>query len=370
MNSPSEELKVLFKILQSLDVSINEVQQEHFIQLIGDHRLTSTIYNNTKTNASLHQLIESYYVSNKFNQLLLTSTLQQVSESLNEINWIILKGPSLSQTLYDDPCERTSKDLDILIEAEFLDEVIHRLTSSGFLLKTFFKTKKQQSALVKYHHHIEFTSPNGEISVEVHWKLLKDSLYSFDVTKIMSQKVQQRIGEKTYWKLDEETEIIYLVLHGIHHGFFRLQWLNDIYHYFKKYPQYFSNAIVTNKENTIIENSFLATFKLIELIYSTDIKSSFLVSTNKNLDKIERFCMEEIIANDSFSNKIKSSGLKNTIRFHRLNYLIGGRKLLFKSILSRNVRPNNWKTFAFPDSVFFLNHLFSRPISLFNKLMK
>lgn len=367
--STSAEFSALLQLLQKQQCSEESIKHEHLLQLIADHRIYGPILRSNIQSINGFEEIASQCLNNKLSQLTLSSALGEISKLLKGIKWMALKGPVLSQYLYDDPAERTSKDLDILISVTDLDRVLDTLTANGYVILTYWNTPKQKKALINYYHHLELLHPNGEIIVELHWKLHKYSRIEFNLLQELKCSKRVKIGDVDYPIFQTEMLLYYLSIHGLQHGFFRLQWLHDILQLSIKNPDLFSKAISSYGQNKYDLRAILATQKLLELFFEHRVNPKLDHRLDRQTQKLVAFCEREIKTNDTYSFKDRG-GLESLFKVHYLNYLMGGIPLLFKGLIARNVRPLNWKYFAFPDSVFSLNHLFSRVISLLNKLKK
>ncbi|MDG0790787.1 nucleotidyltransferase family protein [Cohnella ginsengisoli] len=97
---------------------------------------------------------------NRLKMLSLAAEMSRVSACLSSggVRSLVLKGPLLAQDLYGDLSKRTSKDLDILVPAEKLDEIRILLADLGY------ECEKEQLPNVlngwKWrHHHVSFFIP-------------------------------------------------------------------------------------------------------------------------------------------------------------------------------------------------------------------
>ena len=114
---------------------------------------------------------------------------------------------------------------------------------------------------------------------------------------------------------------------------------------------------------------YLIALSLFEIFFDEPMDSELKekVNSNRHLRKLVEMSKEQIIANDSFTSQ-PSVGSSRMIRSHAVQYHVGGITGLAKNIVSRNVRPKNWKIYVFPDRFFGLNQLFSRVIWFFARL--
>lgn len=130
----------------------------------------------------------------------------------------LLKGPRLSQWLYEDPCLRHSRDLDYWVAPHQAKRAVDLLTRQGFRLHERDRRFLQRwPELILDGYEIELLPPEGGYSVEVHWRI-EESLHAV---------------YEPYWRdvLDSrgrDGEFLYLIWHGARHRWARLKWLADI----------------------------------------------------------------------------------------------------------------------------------------------
>ncbi len=346
------------------------------ISLIQTHRVIGNVARNIRSETDLvfKERIDHLHYLNKLQQLQFTAELIRVDLHFKEngIELMPLKGVILSQLIYGDPTERQSRDIDILIHVKDLDQAIAILTSMGYEINYLFKTPKQKKAIIRHYHHLEFYNSQQNIALELHWKLTSARNFEFDTDELWNSSTLIEIGGASFRLMSREKLLHFLCVHGTLHSYFRLQWLCDI-------NQFLMNMDAS--ERTILlnrmlhSNSFIyvrTTLELIRILLHNDFMPEASVDRlNQKVNKLVAIALKEIQTNTG--SDTDSGNQKNRFRrmmhLHRVQFLTGGFKALFRSLFGRNVRPENWKIFVFPDSVFFLNHLFSRVIWAYGRLL-
>lgn len=369
---PSKELKFLLGILKGNNLPDQKLDPNHLITLANDHKIVSRICHNPDL---LPQNLRTKFIEEaqqiKINQLRLTQELNRLHDILKEVSFLVIKGPLLSQVLYNDPGERQSKDLDLLIDIRDLDIVLRILQENGYELLSRFETEKQKEAIIKHYHHFELYHEELGVMIELHWNLTAIKHLTIDVKNLFVNSKMVMIGNKEFQSLNENDLIAYLCVHGVFHAYFRLQWLVDVHTILKSRSTEEQYGLFNYLEKEGIADFYLITLAVLEQVLGLEVhqrlKSKY--GTSKKLKQLIDICLEEINDNDSYKyGSAKSGGFRNTVRKHRMQYLTGGIVGLIKSIESRNVRPQNWQTYVFPDKLFFLNNLFSRFIWLIGKI--
>lgn len=150
------------------------------------------------------------------------------------ISYIVLKGPVLSQKLYDDPYQRTSKDLDILIEMKNVDRVSNLLEDIGYYRTSPPKSSSQQliqEALSQGKDFI-FFHPIKQTEIELHWHWhLNPHLFPLDPIQALNLREDVLIDNACIPSLAKQYEFLYLLTHGARSHWARLSWLSDIHGY-------------------------------------------------------------------------------------------------------------------------------------------
>ncbi|MFT5964458.1 MAG: hypothetical protein ACI9L6_001196 [Flavobacterium sp.] len=190
----------------------------------------------------------------------------------NEIPFTCLKGPLLSQHIYNDPTVRYSKDIDILIDKNQLDTTVQFFLNNGydFTEGNFWpKNKVQQGLLIDHHHHLSFFNKEINFCVEVHWILMHNIPISQKKMKIIvaDNLTEMSFSGRRFTVLNREFQLLFLLLHGSRHGWERLKWLVDIYEYpidkidttaFNKLVKELNAERIIGQTNFLLHNFFNA----------------------------------------------------------------------------------------------------------------
>ena len=369
----TEEFDRITGLLRGEYISSPPPNTPHFLQLVQDHRLISRVASHLHIiqDDNLREFIQASSLANKIYQLKLVSVLHDIHKMMGENPFIVLKGPVLSQFLYNDPAERTSRDLDILIEKQKFQKVLDLFLDANYQLLTPFNTEKQKAAILKHMHHVELLHPSGEVLVELHWNLTAMKSIEVNISDLMQKTKAIKIGEIDYHTLNTFDQLAYLAVHGTFHVFTRLQWLCDINDLHKQLSKEEELALMNYLENEGLINFYLVAMKLINDIFKTDIHPQWMQKFENSQASVAlvKIAHEQMRENDTFQHGPEiQSGLDYSIQHHLIQYHAGGFKGLIKSLIARNVRPNNWEFYVFPDKVFGLNHIFSRFIWLIRKV--
>ncbi|MBD5781091.1 nucleotidyltransferase family protein [Pelagicoccus sp. NFK12] len=164
-------------------------------------------------------------------QLALLAEFLRISKALRqeEVDFIALKGPVLSQLLYGDPTQRHCNDLDMLVRSSDIPDAIRVLSSIGFkqqdLLGIASQPLKDPIWTRLYHVHL---TKDG-MGVELHWRLSRnDVLINTPIEQLFASKQRVAVSGEEVSTLGEGHLIGYLAMHGASHCWNRLKWLLDV----------------------------------------------------------------------------------------------------------------------------------------------
>jgi len=221
--------------------STYEIDWNHFLQISRFHRVYPLVYLSILQRESLQQIIpeevlkelQLHYEKNTYRMLQLTAVMDHVCKELNScgIPSIVLKGPVLADLLYKDLSARTSKDLDVLVPAERIQEAHNILLGLGFRCDDSALPAVISGDVKKWDrtdHHISYSHNKSNVQVELHWRLNPDDDCEPLFDELWGRKQISSVACNPTWVLGNEDLFCYLITHGARHGWFRLRWIVDI----------------------------------------------------------------------------------------------------------------------------------------------
>lgn len=341
--------------LKSLPIDdITQIATEHRILPLFSELLNKSSYSMDS--------IEEIRMRNQIVQVTMMKDLLEIIHLFNENNIQIIpfKGTVLSHIIYDDIAYRMGRDIDVLIRLEDLEKAEELLPKLGFERTTNYYTPGQKKRFIEYFDHFQFTHKESGILLELHWKIWDKHPTQSILQKNALQELEI-FGNKIHF-LNNELLFCYLLDHAAKHDFFRLQWIMDL-----------KIGIEKGIFNRDVFLEF-ATPEQIKQMQAFEYLNSHL-SKSSISDKgtpFQRFCLRRIKMHHAIT--IRNSTLKYRWLNYRLkflhNYYYDGIGTAIKAMFQRNLKPDNWSFFAFPDKVFFLNYIFARPIWLLRQLFE
>lgn len=244
-----KELKLILELIkdgneqyvkQHQETLCDGVDWDLFMKQMKHHRLYPVLYSKIgKLDEALVpsyvlQNVKDHYKRNIFKMLHLSAEMERVSKLFSEehIRVLFLKGPVLAEALYGDISLRTSRDLDILIPIDRVEQAERLLLKDGYIkdyeIDTIFNDWKWR------HRHVTYVHPEKKIMVEVHWRLNTGPAKEPSFNELWERKAQSKLTSHPVYFLSNEDLLFFLNVHGSHHGWSRLRWILDMHQLLKK----------------------------------------------------------------------------------------------------------------------------------------
>ena len=142
--------------------------------------------------------------------------------------FLVLKGLPLAQRLYGDPFVRDAVDIDLLVAPESFSEAREVVCAAGFRpAKPPHETplRRRWAQRVKK----EETFARRGVWLELHHRTLGNPYYlEAPFEGLHERRTMARIGPDIYPVQAPEDELLYLMCHGVGHGWRLLKWLCDV----------------------------------------------------------------------------------------------------------------------------------------------
>lgn len=328
------------------------------IELSERHRLLPHLYKSIKEislsiSIDIPAELKEKYISQTDHVLKLASEGVRLSSILNKngVSNILLKGPFLSEQIYGDIALRPSRDIDILILPEHVEQVNDILIREGYKMvyPDFILSRKQNNFYRRHKNQFAFRNPSNKILIEIHWRLFSQtSLLLIPTDKVFAESHELILAGNRIKVLSPSQNFEFLCLHGSIHQWFRLLWLRDIAQILDKNlvntDELFVNAVRNNNQKPVLQAILL---------------SNHFFGTNYPIDEKAAKSVKSIVIHAATAI-LSDETLTLTRRLTRFRWPIYKMKLkkglIYKlscwSILQPNF--NDWKAVKLPDSLFLL----------------
>ncbi len=397
LNYP-DELKYLLLLTQRKNTYIstlkfrNDLDQKLFLSLIQKHKLLphiskalnedqdffqTNVSPNIKTPDSpfSQELVSRLQTKQKAitkQMMTLTREMVLLTEELNnkEIPHLFIKGPVLSQLLYDDPFKKDSIDLDLLIPFEYLEQTHAKLVEKGYRMTypRFSLNKAQQTINYKISHHYNFFHQQKRVMIELHWKLINPyTLLPVPFSELYKNAQTVSLNQYAIKTLSIEDYFLYLAVHGSKHRWYNLAWLKD----FSQLIQISSETTISKSVTRALRMGFhkpiIQAFILSHTLFGTTVPKQ-IEELYKQEKHIDSFIMQALQAINEPARSVGSSSGNIT----KLTYNFQLRKRIgYKLTLIFRLRTHHrdWEILRLPGWLFFLYYPL-RPVLFIIRILK
>ncbi|MGM0889323.1 MAG: nucleotidyltransferase domain-containing protein [Bacillota bacterium] len=363
----SKELRLLLEIIKTesstSDASFNselfkDLDWELFLQLVRHHRVYPLIYSKLKNineklvPPNIIRILSQEYKKNTFQMLHLSGEMGQVSKLFIEskIRLLFVKGPVIADDIYGDISLRTSKDLDILISKSDLKRADELLLDLGYEreeIPGLFDVWKW------WNHHISYIHPQKRIQIEIHWRLHPPPMKEPSFNELWERRRESSLTSYPVYFFGKEDLFLYLVFHGVRHGWFRLRWLADI-------DQIIRNKNISEESNLLLkefQHKHLGkqayplinqTLILASQLLKTPIPDeTYLLTKERRSRKLARLSILYIMEMGHLQmNQIKDSS-SNYLRYLRLLINSNLKRFIYVNLYKFSIKSNVHKLIFF-----------------------
>ncbi len=144
------------------------------------------------------------------------------------IDWLVFKGPVLSEIVYQRPGTRNYGDLDVLVRPRDLGVAIGRLVAAGC---TVPGDTDWEAARDAGRGELSMFLPNGA-QLDLHWDVINNArvrpCFSVSTDGLMSASREVRLGGLRVRTFGEVDTVLHVAFHGAKSGGDRLRWLLDL----------------------------------------------------------------------------------------------------------------------------------------------
>ena len=207
-----------------------EIDKEAFEKIVISNRIHGLVMENIRRTglfpAGECQKMEELADRHTLEAMRLSGELIRIKKLFRSggIRMMLIKGPVLGMELYGNVTCRVSHDLDILVSREDYRQAADLLRSAGFETEQQY-TARQMEQVLRVGHHEEFRSKDG-IIIELHWRL--DEAMALEIDDIWKERRELHFFGEYIAVPGAADEALYLMHHGVQHGFYRIKWLLDI----------------------------------------------------------------------------------------------------------------------------------------------
>lgn len=163
------------------------------------------------------------------------SALQVMTSALGERPWVVLKGPVLSELAHPVAGLRPYGDLDLLVDPQDLEDVVHVLQGLDWRLQDTNHRLLQRVVPGELH----LRGPSG-IDMDLHWSITNSRVarqtLPVSTRDLLARRVVRSVGRLDLPTLDDADLLLHLCLHAARSGADVLLWLLDVDNWVRRHP--------------------------------------------------------------------------------------------------------------------------------------
>ena len=194
-------------------------------------------------------------------------------------------------------------------------------------VKKLPSTPKEKKILKRKNNQLLFQHEQEFTDLEIHWRFFrKYKFWDIDFKTLHRKKtISYSLEGRIFRKLPNETEILYILVHGSKHAWFRLKWLIDVNDYIKNVDLDFDEV-----HSLAAQHNFLRMVSLYNALARDFIPNAclFPFGNNKFPKHLKRYAYKKIMGPTSGSVKNLSFGEK---------VLNVSQRILFEHSLNPNI---------------------------------
>ncbi|MCP4177327.1 MAG: nucleotidyltransferase family protein [bacterium] len=302
----------LKKQIESL-ASDNSINFDEFIKLTEFHKVYTHIYEVVKKldcfPSETIKKLRNLNLNSARKSLAQTSELKKLNKLLttdNNISFTVLKGQPLSVLLYANTTQRSSSDIDILVDKNDIDEVFNIFEKDYIFLSP--KPYVPLKYIKKYYHHLTFQNKQSNVKIEVHRMLFHYGYLLPFFSEFVKDKITKiKITGDLFNILSFHYNLFYCLIHGAEHQWVRLFWLYDITVYCKN-KEFNINKLLAIAERFEVTHVIVSSLFLCDKIFN-------IPKLNGNLKPYIYDRKIKIIINSNYNCILSSKAIKEYYPF-------------------------------------------------------
>jgi len=212
------EAELLIECLRESPLHVSRDTDWHaLISLAENHNVLPLIYRALEANgAEIPGFFLSAVQDTHSAVEILAAELEQLLASFakEDIEVLPLKGPVLAETLYGDVAMRPCTDLDLLVHVTDFNRAEKILMNAGWIASS--PADEYQRKFVR-----------DGILVELHFGVASPRSFPFDLDGAWSRTSNSTFRGQPLKVMSEVDRALYLLLHGLKHGYSKLIWIID-----------------------------------------------------------------------------------------------------------------------------------------------
>ena len=287
--------------LDTLD-SIDSIDETLLINIAREHKTAAALLNGLKEREEslvLPQTMKKLTLlvtREKAMRTFLMEEWDRVEKALtkNNIHMITIKGPASSIQLYGNPIIREYTDLDIVVQAPDLLQVLPVMEALGYRAEPPISPKKKQALTQPWYiskaHHLIFIHPHSPYRIEVHNSFFQEIKTDPDYQlENIFQRAEMVVYEETKHTVPTLLDHALLMIeHGTKHAWSQLHWVLDVAAIFSLKNRGFHTALANSITRLGMEKQLALIISLIKALMPISLPKTYAAIYEQHAPKITR----------------------------------------------------------------------------------
>ena len=347
------------------------IRWERLLYLVDRHRLGNLAYQNLQAQGAAgfpetaRTALRARARKEATDSLRHTGELLRLQKSALEqgLELLPLKGPALSQRLYQDPSCRSLHDLDLMILPEDLQRADLWLKGDGYrrIAPELELGPRLLAVYQKRCHHFCYVHEQRQIMVELHWRF---HAWSPGQVALLWDHSPSRpaFSGASLRQLDDDALLMLLCEHGGDHWWFRLKWLSDVAMLLAdKSPDSWARTL-EQAELFAVKPVLAQALLLCHWLYQVALVEPAR-GLIQELPEAGWLAGQGLLALYAPGDPASRTSIVMLWKRHRYGSVIGHGRSWLGQIALLGIRPEDAEYLPLPDSLYFLYYLV-RPFSL------
>ncbi len=219
-------------------LSRTDIAWPEFLRWVDRHRVAPLVYTNLSryggktVPSAVMSALRFRYEKNARRGLANAAETVRLCQLFQEnvIPVLPLKGSVLALQVYGNLALRHAGDIDLLVEPNKMERA-HLLLQASYrrIEPDLLVTPSQHRRLLRLLHHFKYLHDQGNLRVELHWRLLDNQPpRGLDLARLASRVSSVMVAGSRLPAISLSDNLLYLCAHGGAHFWSRLFWLVDL----------------------------------------------------------------------------------------------------------------------------------------------
>ena len=362
-------------------LSRGTINWESFLAWVDHHHVAPLVYLNLRRFSrntipeGVHSGLRNHFERNAQGGLALAAELVRLLHLLkeNRIPALVLKGPVLALQLYGNLAWRHAGDIDLLVAPHQVDQADRLLRDQGYRRISPELSPRQQTHFKRLVQQFEYYRTDSQLMIDLHWRLLANKfLLPLDFGQLWSRRQSLIIAGYPVPAMSRRDLLLFLSVHGAHHAWYRLFWLNDLAEVLRQDPETDWSRLMADAAKLGALRSLAQGVVLAHLLLDAplpELLRAYAVQDRKVLSLVEE-AFRYILMQQSHPSTL-SHVVQEKIQT-RILYdlkLLGDSRYKIEVLTNLLLMPVDWETVRLPDSLFPLYYLL-RPLLFVRRYLR